>query len=42
MDNKRATTNVRQRKDGLWEGRYRADGKQRSSMARQRRKQGTS
>ena len=30
MDNKRATTNVCQRKDGLWEGRYRADGKQRS------------
>ena len=30
MDNKRATTNVRQRKDGLWEGRYRADGNQRS------------
>lgn len=30
MGNKLTTTNIRQRSDGRWEGRYRADGKQRS------------
>ncbi len=30
MANKLTTTNVRQRKDGRWEGRYRAEGKQRA------------